>query len=546
MEQKDNLYDLVIVGGGPAGLTAALYMARARYKTLVIEKEDVGGQIAITGEVVNYPGVSYTTGAHLMETMRAQAEAFGATIVSGEVVQFDLDQNVKSLTTADGHVYEGLTVILATGANPRHIGFKGEEEYRGRGVAYCATCDGEFFTDMDIFVVGGGFAAAEEGMFLTRYGKKVTYILQTDDFTCAKSIADEVKAHDKIDIHYQTEVVEVGGEGKMTYAVFKDLTTGNTWRYDAPEGAGFGLFVFAGYVPNTKAFQGLVSLDDYGYIITSSEQATNRSGVYAAGDVCIKNLRQVVTAVSDGAIAATSAEKEAARLHKVLDLPPFEVKATRIDHGDMAAEKEAPQRAEDAKGAFLPEDMKAQVAQVMEKFASTITVEACVNDTPLGQNMRGFAGEIQGLSDKVQVTITEGAEEAVIQVRRADGALSGVRFMGVPGGHEFNSFILALYNVAGPGQAWSDAEKEAAAGISAPIDLKVVVSLSCTMCPDVVQAAHRLAAEKPEVTATMIDMQYVPELRQKHNIMSVPCLIVNDQDVSFGKKNLEQILALLK
>lgn len=545
---KDNLYDLAIIGGGPAGLTAAIYMGRARYKTLVLEKEDTGGQITITSEVVNYPGIGRTSGTALIETMTNQAKAFGADFAKGEVVEFDLDDNIKRLVTADGKEYRALTVLLATGANPRHIGFKGEEDFRGRGVAYCATCDGEFFTDLDIFVVGGGFAAAEEGLFLTRYGKKVTYILNTPDFTCAQSISDEVKKHPKIDVHYNTEVVEVGGDSQLSYAVFRDMESGKTWRYDAPEGATFGLFVFAGYVPNTKAFQGLVSLNEQGYIITTSEQATNRSGVFAAGDVCIKNLRQVVTAVSDGAIAATTAEREAARLHKVLDLPPFEVKATRIDHGDAAPEPEAPSRAEDAQGDFLPVGMKKQVAQVMEKFATTVTLQAFVDDSPLGQNLRGFAREMDGISPKVKVDVVplaEGMEAPQLRVLREDGSDSGVAFRGVPGGHEFNSFVLALYNVAGPGQKWSDAEKALAEKVSAAHDLKVVVSLSCTMCPDVVQASQRIAARLPAVSAEMIDMQYVPDLRKKHNIMSVPCLIIDDDTVSFGKKNLEQVLELL-
>lgn len=543
----DNIYDLAVVGGGPAGLTAALYMGRARYKTLVIEKEDLGGQITITNEVVNYPAVKFTTGSHLMEEMNHQAKAFGAEIIQGEVVAYQLDQDIKTLELKDGRRFQALTVLIATGANPRHIGFKGEEEFRGRGVAYCATCDGEFFTDMDIFVVGGGFAAAEEGLFLTRYGKKVTYILNTDDFTCAKSISDEVKAHPKIDIHYNTEVVEVGGEVKLSYAIFRDTQTGNTWRYDAPENSSFGLFVFAGYVPNTRLFQGVVSLDDAGYIITSPEQATNRSGVFAAGDVCIKPLRQLVTAVSDGAIAATSAEKEAARLHKTLNLPSFEVPATRIDHGEMAAKDHEPKKIESSDG-FLPPEMKEQVAQVMDKFENHVILRVLADNSVLGENLKGFANEIKGISDKVSVEIQEKPENLELStmcVLRADGSDSGISFTGVPGGHEFNSFVLGLYNVAGPGQAWKEEELTLLEKCQHAHHLKVVVSLSCTMCPDVVQASQRLASKKENIQAEMIDMQYAPELRKKYNIMSVPCLIIDDKQVMFGKKNLNQILEAL-
>lgn len=542
IDTKD-LYDLAVIGGGPAGLTAAIYMGRARYKTLVLEKAKVGGQITITEEVVNYPGVFRSSGSELVATMANQAKAFGATIEVGDVVELDLSGDIKTITCADGKVYRALTVLFATGAHPRHIGFKGEDEFAGRGVAYCATCDGEFFSGLDIFVVGGGFAAAEEGMFLTRYGKSVTFIVREPDFTCAKSIADEVKEHEDINIHYNSEVVEVGGDEFLTYAVFRNNETGETWRYDAPEGKSFGIFVFAGYVPNTKLCQGWVNLDEQGYIITGPDHSTNRSGVFAAGDVCVKNLRQVVTAVSDGAIAATSAEKEAARIHQALDLPPFEIEASRVDHGEMASPKEAPKSASDAQGAFLPAEMRGQVGQVFEKFASPVTLVAYVDNSPLGENLRGFAKEIEGIHEKVAVEIRE-SEEPRLAVEK-EGKDAGISFYGVPGGHEFNSFVLALYNVAGPGQEIPDSLLKRAEE-TGKRELNIVVSLSCTMCPDLVQAAMRLGARLENWTVSMRDMQYFPELREKYNIMSVPCMIVDDDVVTFGKKDAEELVSFLE
>lgn len=542
MDEK-NIYDLAVIGGGPAGLTAAIYMGRAKYKTLILEKEKVGGQITITEEVVNYPGVGRDSGSGLVHTMEMQAKAFGATIEIGEVVKMDLSKDIKTLTTSDGRTFQALTIIIATGAHPRQIGFQGESEFKGRGVAYCATCDGEFFTDLDIFVVGGGFAAAEEGLFLTRYGKSVTFIVREPDFTCAKSIADEVKAHKDITIHYNTEVQEVGGDEFLKYAVFKNNETGEIFRYDAPENKSFGIFVFAGYEPNTKPFQGLISMNEGGYIITSSELSTNRSGVFAAGDVCIKNLRQVVTAVADGAIAATSAEKEAARIHKELNLPPFAFETTRIDHGDTKMKNEAPKSASDAKDSFLPSEMKAQVKTVLEKFASTVTIKAYVDDTPLGQNLHGFAQEMKDIHPNVQVEVEKAKTQPQLRIEK-EGKDANISFLGVPGGHEFNSFILALYNVAGPGQELTPLQKEKIAKLSGH-KLQVVVSLSCTMCPELVQATQRLAANRENIEAEMLDLQYYPELKDKYNIMSVPCMITDNEKVSFGKKNLDQLLDYL-
>ena len=176
------LYDVIVIGGGPAGLTAALYLARARYSVLVVEKEKFGGQINITADVVNYPGVMQGSGTEITETMRRQAESFGAEFLLAEVTGLDMQGDLKTVHTSKGDV-KAFGVLLATGAHPRKVGFKGEEEFKGRGVAYCATCDGEFFTGMDIFVVGGGFAAAEEAVFLTRYARSVTILVRSDDFT---------------------------------------------------------------------------------------------------------------------------------------------------------------------------------------------------------------------------------------------------------------------------------------------------------------------------------------------------------------------------
>ena len=218
------LYDAVIIGGGPAGLTAAIYLARARYRVLVVEKDHFGGQITITSEVVNYPGVLATSGTELTETMRRQAEAFGAEFLLAEARSLDLAGDIKHVCTSKGTL-DCFAVLLATGASPRHVGFAGEEEFRGHGVAYCATCDGEFFTGKDVFVVGGGFAAAEESVFLTKYARHVTILVRDDDFTCAPAAAEEAKSNDKITVLYNTEVEAAGGDSALRWLRYKNLKT---------------------------------------------------------------------------------------------------------------------------------------------------------------------------------------------------------------------------------------------------------------------------------------------------------------------------------
>ena len=197
------LYDLIIIGAGSAGMSAAIYAGRAKLKTLVLDKDRTGGQIKITAEVVNYPGILRTSGEELAQTMRKQAESFGVKFLSAAVQSVDFSQDIKRLKTSEGE-FEALGVIVATGSKPRTLGFEGEETFRGRGIGYCATCDGEFFTGMDVFVIGAGFAAAEEAIFLTRYAKKVTIIAREPEFTCSKTIADKVLAHGKIEVKFNT------------------------------------------------------------------------------------------------------------------------------------------------------------------------------------------------------------------------------------------------------------------------------------------------------------------------------------------------------
>jgi len=304
------VYDLIIIGAGPAGLSAGLYAGRARIDTLIIEKSKDGGQIATTDEIENYPGVlEEETGPSLIARMSEQVKKFGAERISDNINKVELTGDVKKIFGDKGE-YHAKTVIIATGANPKTIGCPGEKEYTGKGVSYCATCDGAFFEDFEVYVIGGGDSAVEEAMFLTRFARKVTIIHRRDELKAAKSIQEKAFKNEKMDFMWNSAVIEVKGEdGIMTSIVVENLETKETKEIFADEEDGiFGLFVFIGFDPTTKLFEGQVDMER-GYIKSTENMETNIPGVYVAGDCRIKSLRQVVTAAADGAIAATQVEK---------------------------------------------------------------------------------------------------------------------------------------------------------------------------------------------------------------------------------------------
>ena len=538
MEQTANFYDVVVIGGGPAGLTAALYLARARYRVVVVEKDHFGGQITITSEVVNYPGVGRTSGAELTETMRKQAEGFGAEFLLTEVTGLELSGDVKTVRTGRGEL-KCFGVLLATGAHPRMVGFQGEEQFRGRGVAYCATCDGEFFTGKDVFVVGGGFAAAEESVFLTKYARHVTILIRGDDFTCAQATAEAARSHEKITVLTNTEVEEVSGDTALRDLRYRNTRTGQVTEYHAADGETFGVFVFAGYAPATELVHGLAELNEQGYILTDRSQKTTSDGLYAAGDVCVKPLRQVVTAVGDGALAATELERLCAAMQEKTGIHP-KPPVSRAEEAAAPAETDS---------TLFTGDMLAQLHTVFDRMTSPLLLRLYLDEGPLSAELRQYMEELAAQSDKLSVEIGNAADAdhlPCVRICRPDGGWTGLAFHGVPGGHEFTSFVLGLYNAAGPGQAMETDVKATVQAIQKPLHLEILVSLSCTMCPELVTAAQRIAAENPHITAQVYDLNHFPDLRERYQVMSVPCLIVNDgEQVSFGKKNIRQLLELL-
>lgn len=584
---RNDLYDVIVIGGGPAGLTAGLYLARARYRVLILEKDDFGGQITITNEVVNYPGVGRTTGRALTQTMRQQAQDFGAEFLSAEAIGLDVHGDVKTVHTSRGDL-KAFGILIATGASPRKLGFEGESEYAGRGVAYCATCDGEFFAGKEVLVVGGGFAAAEESVFLTTYASKVTVLVREQDFTCDAVVAAAAKNNPKIDVRYQVELQGVtAGQGGLREASILNRATGQTETWKPADGGTFGVFVFAGYVPATDLVRGVVELDDYGYVVTHGYLETSVPGVYAAGDLRAKNLRQVVTATADGAIAAVELERYAKRMSEKTGLTPqrpvscvYEQSTTKTDAASLDATAPTPTPAPATKrnadaaanavrkpGELFSDATRQQLNVVFGRMSRPVTLALELDDTPLSTELRGFIDALVALSGgKLKSTVDDGEYEkddtgrAVFDVEHVlpaarpcvrmvvDGEPTGLAFHGVPSGHEFNSFVLGLYNVAGPGQPLGDDLIERVKSIASPLDIMILVSLTCTMCPETVLASQRIASLNPAVRAEAYDVAHFPELKDQYGAMSVPCIVINrggEQTVEFGKKSIPQMLDLI-
>lgn len=584
---RNDLYDVIVIGGGPAGLTAGLYLARARYRVLILEKDDFGGQITITNEVVNYPGVGRTTGRALTQTMRQQAQDFGAEFLSAEAIGLDVHGDVKTVHTSRGDL-KAFGILIATGASPRKLGFEGESEYAGRGVAYCATCDGEFFAGKEVLVVGGGFAAAEESVFLTTYASKVTVLVREQDFTCDAAVAAAAKNNPKIDVRYQVELQGVtAGQGGLREASILNRATGQTETWKPVDGGTFGVFVFAGYVPATNLVRGVVELDDYGYVVTHGYLETSVPGVYAAGDLRAKNLRQVVTATADGAIAAVELERHAKRMSEKTGLTPqrpvscaYEQSTTKTDAASLDATAPTPTPAPATKrnadaaanavrkpGELFSDATRQQLNVVFGRMSRPVTLALELDDTPLSTELRGFIDALVALSGgKLKSSVDDGEYEkddtgravfdvdSVLPAARpcvrmvVDGEPTGLAFHGVPSGHEFNSFVLGLYNVAGPGQPLGDDLIERAKSIASPLSIMILVSLTCTMCPETVLASQRIASLNPAVRAEAYDVSHFPELKDQYGAMSVPCIVINrggEQTVEFGKKSIPQMLDLI-
>lgn len=299
----EKIFDVVIIGGGPAGLTAGIYSSRAKLSTVILNEGSYGGQVVMTNEVANYPGVELTNGYLLANTMKKQAKDFGCKLLSNiKITNYDIKSQIKTLTLDDGRIIKGKSVIFATGGRPRYLNVPGEDTFKGSGVSYCATCDGDFFSGKEIIVVGGGNSALEEAGTLTNYATKVTIVHQFDHFQAFPAVIEEAKANPKIEFIMESKIAELRGDESLKKAIIENLSTGN--KIEMPID---GVFVFIGYVPNTGGLEDILTLNGNNEIIVDMDMKTEIPGVFAAGDSIAKRYRQITTAVADGTIAALSA-----------------------------------------------------------------------------------------------------------------------------------------------------------------------------------------------------------------------------------------------
>jgi len=293
-------YDTIIIGGGPAGLTAGIYLSRAKMKVLILDTGIAGGQMVLTHEIANYPGYESISGFMLATNMQNQAKKHGCEIKTNvRIESYELEGDSKKVVLTNGDTFEARSVILSTGGRSREIGAKGENDFAGRGISYCATCDGDFFQDREIIVVGGGNSALEEAVSLTTYASKVTIVHMLDDWQAFESAIKEMEENPKIDYIMNTKITEFVGEQGLNHVVLENIKTGDKENMKIE-----GVFIFIGYVPNTEVFEGIVDLNKWGEIVTNEKFETSLKGVYAAGDNIHKTFRQVTTAVGDGTNAA--------------------------------------------------------------------------------------------------------------------------------------------------------------------------------------------------------------------------------------------------
>jgi thioredoxin reductase (NADPH) len=309
----DNHFDVIVIGAGAAGLTAGIYLSRAKVKTLILNEGAIGGQMVLTHEIANYPGVENISGYELARAMKTQAQKFGCVIKSNlKISSLEIDEDLKRVTVNNKDVYTSNAIIISTGGKSRMIGAVNEDKFKGKGISYCATCDGDFFQDKEIIVVGGGNSALEEAVSLTKYASKITVVHQFDHFQALEHYIDEAKKNEKINFIMESKIIEFVGDEKLESVKVQHQSTNEITEIKID-----GVFIFIGYVPNTESLEGLLELNQWKEIVVDKDMKTNVAGVFAAGDSIQKKYRQVTTAVADGTIAALSAADYINNLKKI-------------------------------------------------------------------------------------------------------------------------------------------------------------------------------------------------------------------------------------
>ncbi|MBR0165145.1 MAG: FAD-dependent oxidoreductase [Lachnospiraceae bacterium] len=540
-------YDVIIIGAGPAGLTAALSLGRACYRVAVIERQKQGGLVSVVSEIVNYPGTPSIGGSDLIKQMRSHAEHFGAEFINTEVTALtDMEDDIKTVVTKDA-TYHCYGVLLATGAPPKDVGFKGEAAYRGRGIAYTAPVDGEFFTGKEIFVIGAGTTAAEDSVFLTKYASHVTALVPSEDFTCDAAFWTRALEHPHITVIKNIEILEVTGDSLIRSLVWKDRASGEVTTFRPESGDTFGVFILTGHLPETGLVRGLVDLDALYYVPVDRRQRTNLPGLYAAGDVCSYTFRQVLTAASGGATAALDLIKFVYRMQTKVGICPVQPvrRATLHKTVDGAPGGESLEK----KSLFAPE-MLSQLYTVFARFEKDLVLHLFPDARPVSGELISYMNSLAGLEDKLSVRLEDVTDDEpefrpCVRVEYTDETPCGFAFHGMPGGNEFNSFILGLYNASCSGQAVSDTAMEKIRSIDHDIHIDVFVTLTCTMCPDLVTAMMRIATLTPHVSCDVYDLNHFQSIRERYNVMSVPCYIIEGREPMFGLKSVDEILEVL-
>ena len=542
-----NLYDVVIIGAGPAGLSAALFLARACYRIAVVEKESQGGLASIVREIVDYPGITSISGPDLMKSMREHAASFGAEfITAGATALRNMENDIKTVVTTAGEL-NCYGVLLATGARPKSVGFKGEAAFRGKGISYTATIDAEFFTGKEIFVIGSGTEAAEDCVFLTKYASHVTVLVPAQDYTCDYAFWEKAQEHPNITIYKNTRVEEVSGDTLVRRLVWHDLTLDKAHVFEPESGDTFGIFILVGHEPATRIVRGLIELDAYYYVPVDSRKRTSLTGLYAAGDVCSYTFRQVLTAASDGAIAANSLIKYVYRMQSKVGLVPVQnVRRASVHKTVDSSEGNADEK---QKSVFTPE-MLSQLQTTFMDMERDLILHIFPDDSEASRELERYMNALSGFVNGIEVVTdfpddTEKDLRPYVRVEYTDGSYAGFSFHGMPGGNEFTSFVLGLYNASCHGQHVEDEVRQKIESIGHDLHFTVLVTLTCTMCPDLVSSVQRLATLNPHITCDVYDLNHFPQLREKYNVMSVPCYFINDGPLMFGKKTVEQLSKII-
>lgn len=509
------IYDLIIIGAGCAGLSAGIYAGRAKTNTLIIDQKKPGGQIYNTNKVVNYPGIIKTSGPNLIDTMKTQVNNFNVNIIEDKIIKTDFTQSIKKLYSTSKE-YEAYSIIIATGAMPRILNFEGEHKFTGRGIAYCATCDGEFFEGLDIYVIGGGYAACEEAIYLTRYGKTITMLVRENDFLCAKTIVDQVKANPKIKVLFNVEVIKALGNNFLEEIEIIHNDTNIKETFNSRHNP-IGLFIFAGYIPATSIFENQIELNNQGYVITNDKLETNIKGVYAAGDLRIKDLRQIVTAISDGAISAINAQHY---LNNIDKLKSVKTNSTQL----------------------INDDLSDQLAIIFKKLELPVNLEMYLDDTSTSLKLNEYIETIVNLSNKLILKSYNSNEIHLPKLLIKD---TNITWHGIPAGHELTPLILIIYYLSTKKYELDKTIIDQIHSINYDIEIKVGVTLICTYCPTLVQNIALIAIINPHIKLDIYDISLFNDFKAKYRIMSVPAMIINENRVIFGAKSVEEIIQIL-